>query len=153
VGEYWKDSLDDLDAYLTEFGQQFSVFDTPLHYNFKKAGDEGASYDIRQIFDGTVVQKRPIDAVTLVDNHDTQVGQALESCVPAWFKPLAYSLILLRPDGYPYVCSRQNIPTDAFIQLRILGGFVRLRRSRRQRTASCQPTCRYCEGPKAFRIW
>lgn len=52
--------------------------------------------------------------MTLVDNvsaffsaadaqHDTQVGQSLENWVPAWFKPLAYSLILLRPDGYPSV--------------------------------------------------
>jgi alpha-amylase len=101
VGEYWKDSIDDLDTYLAQFGTQFSVFDTPLHYNFKRAGEAGNSYDMRQIFDNTVVQRRPIDAVTLVDNHDTQVGQALESCVPSWFKPLAYSLILLRPDGYP----------------------------------------------------
>ncbi|KAG8818876.1 hypothetical protein FRC17_010675 [Serendipita sp. 399] len=103
VGEYWKDSLDDLDTYLSQFGSQFSVFDSPLHYNFKRAGDAGESFDLRQIFDGTVVQKRPIDAVTLVDNHDTQVGQALESCVPSWFKPIAYALILLRPDGYPCV--------------------------------------------------
>ncbi|CAG7850656.1 Alpha-amylase {ECO:0000269/PubMed:11997021, ECO:0000269/PubMed:12915728, ECO:0000269/PubMed:14632998}; AltName: Full=1,4-alpha-D-glucan glucanohydrolase; AltName: Full=BLA; Flags: Precursor [Serendipita indica DSM 11827] len=103
VGEYWKDSIDDLDTYLSELGTQFSVFDTPLHYNFKKAGEQGSSYDMRQIFDGTVVQKRPIDAVTLVDNHDTQVGQSLESCVPSWFKPLAYALILYRPDGYPCV--------------------------------------------------
>jgi len=119
VGEYWKDSVDDLDSYLSQFGTQFSVFDTPLHYNFKQAGEAGDSYDLRKIFDNTVLQKRyavivsiahavvtdfirPIDAVTLVDNHDTQVGQALESCVPSWFKPLAYSLILLRPDGYPY---------------------------------------------------
>lgn len=37
-----------------------------------QAGEAGASYDLRKIFDGTVVQARPIDAVTLVDNHDTQ---------------------------------------------------------------------------------
>lgn len=30
-------------------------------------------------------------------------GQALESCVPEWFKPLAYSLILLRKDGTPCI--------------------------------------------------
>lgn len=35
--------------------------------------------------------------------HDTQVGQSLESCVASWFKPLAYALILLRVDGYPLV--------------------------------------------------
>nr|AOC97452.1 alpha-amylase [Flammulina velutipes] len=103
VGEFWKDSLEDLDAYLDSLGTQFSVFDTPLHYNFKEAGDRAESYDMRAIWDGTVVQKRPIDAVTLVDNHDTQVGQALESWVSPAFKPLAYALILLRPAGYPCV--------------------------------------------------
>lgn len=50
-----------------------------------------------------VVQNRPIDAVTLVDNHDTQIGQSLESWVNPQFKPLAYALILLRPEGYPCV--------------------------------------------------
>ncbi|KAJ7598458.1 alpha-amylase [Mycena floridula] len=103
VGEFWKDSLESLEKYLNSLGTQFSVFDAPLHYNFKEAGDRGKDYDIRAIWDGTVVQKRPIDAVTLVDNHDTQVGQSLESWVSPVFKPLAYSLILLRPDGYPCV--------------------------------------------------
>ena len=39
--------------------------------------------------------------MTIVSNHDTQPLQALESVVEAWFKPLAYALILLRRDGYP----------------------------------------------------
>ncbi|ESK92575.1 glucan -alpha-maltohexaosidase precursor [Moniliophthora roreri MCA 2997] len=103
VGEFWKDSLEDLEAYLGSLGTQFSVFDAPLHYNFKEAGDRANGYDLRAIWDGTVVQKRPIDAVTLVDNHDTQIGQALESWVSPVFKPLAYAMILLRPDGYPCV--------------------------------------------------
>ena len=42
-------------------------------------------------------------AVTLVDNHDSQPLQALESPIESWFKPLAYALILLREDGYPCV--------------------------------------------------
>ncbi|KIY63156.1 glycoside hydrolase family 13 protein [Cylindrobasidium torrendii FP15055 ss-10] len=103
VGEFWKDSLEDLESYLGSLETQFSVFDAPLHYNFKEAGEAKENFDMRAIWDGTVVQKRPIDAVTLVDNHDTQVGQALESWVSSGFKPLAYSLILLRPDGYPCV--------------------------------------------------
>jgi alpha-amylase len=43
--------------------------------------------------------------------------------VPAWFKPLAYSLILLRPDGYPcvffgdmYGCEGEN-PQEGVAQL------------------------------------
>jgi alpha-amylase len=104
VGEFWKDSLDSCLNYLGKFGdEQFSLFDAPLHYNFKEAGDGGADYDLRKVFDGTIVQARPIDAVTLVENHDTQRGQALESSVSPQFKPLAYALILLRQDGYPCV--------------------------------------------------
>lgn len=55
---------------------------------------------MRRIFEGTLTDVRPEYAVTFVDNHDTQPGQALESFVQAWFKPLAYALILLRDDGY-----------------------------------------------------
>jgi len=40
---------------------------------------------------------------TLVMNHDTQPGQALEAPIEGWFKPLGYSLILLREQGYPCV--------------------------------------------------
>lgn len=36
-------------------------------------------------------------------NHDTQPYQALEAPIADWFKPLAYSLILLRDSGYPCV--------------------------------------------------
>ncbi|KAG8973215.1 hypothetical protein FRC05_009077, partial [Tulasnella sp. 425] len=63
VGEFWKDSLDSLNAYLDRLGQQFSVFDTPLHYNFKKASDWGENYDLRKIWDGSLVSNRPVDAV------------------------------------------------------------------------------------------
>lgn len=38
-----------------------------------------------------------------MDNHDSQPGEALESWVQDWFKPLAYAIILLRADGYPCV--------------------------------------------------
>jgi len=131
VGEFWKDSIEDLDAYLSALGTQFSCFDTPLHYNFKQAGDQGVDYDLRKIFDGTLVQKRPIDAVSLVDNHDTQVGQSLESWVSPVFKPLAYAMILMRPDGYPcvfwgdlYGCDGDN-PQPAMTQL---GDFIRARK-------------------------
>ncbi|KAF8320734.1 putative alpha-amylase [Clavulina sp. PMI_390] len=123
VGEFWKNDLGELDEYLSTLGTQFSLFDTPLHYNFKQAGDQGADFNLTQIFDNTIVQKRPIDAVTLVDNHDTQVGQSLESWVNPMFKPIAYSLILLRPDGYPcvfwgdlYGCAGDN-PQEPVSQL------------------------------------
>lgn len=101
VGEFWKDSVDSLVAYVEGLGTQFSCFDSCLQANFKEAGEAKENYDLRKIFDNTLVQRRPIDAVTLVDNHDTQVGQSLERWVSSGFKPLAYALILLRVDGYP----------------------------------------------------
>jgi alpha-amylase len=36
-------------------------------------------------------------------NHDTQPGQTVATHIEGYFKPLAYSLILLRPDGYPSI--------------------------------------------------
>jgi hypothetical protein len=68
VGEFWKDDMDTINKYLDSMGTQFSVFDAPLHYNFKQAGEAGSDFDLTKIFEGTVVQHRPIDAVTLVDN-------------------------------------------------------------------------------------
>ena len=38
-----------------------------------------------------------------MDNHDSEPGQALESFIENWFKPLAYALILLRKGGLPCV--------------------------------------------------
>ena len=41
----------------------------------------------------------PTKAVTFVENHDTQEGQALQSAVLNWFKPSAYAVTLLRNEG------------------------------------------------------
>ena len=80
-----------------------SLFDVPLHYNFYRASISNGEYDMSKIFEDTLVASNPMKAVTFVDNHDTEPGQALESWVLDWFKPLAYSLILLRRDGFPCV--------------------------------------------------
>jgi alpha-amylase len=76
-------------------------FDVPLHFRFHEASKKGRDFDLSKIFDGTLVQANPLLAVTFVDNHDSQPGQALESWIDDWFKPLAYALILLREHGYP----------------------------------------------------
>jgi len=103
VGEYWNADLQALKDYLQASAYEFSLFDVPLHYKFCQAATSNGSFDLRTIFDNTLTQHNPIRSVTFVDNHDTQPGQSLESFVPAWFKPLAYALILLRQDGYPCV--------------------------------------------------
>jgi alpha-amylase len=65
-----------------------SLFDAPLHYNFHVASTSGSDYDLRQIFDNTLVQQQPALAVTLVENHDSQPLESLESIVEPWFEPL-----------------------------------------------------------------
>ena len=101
VGEYWSGNIEALHHFVDVTGGDIALFDAPLHYNFHKASKSGDSYDMRQIFDNTLVKQQPTLAVTLVDNHDSQPLQALESLVEGWFKPLAYALILLRREGYP----------------------------------------------------
>ncbi len=103
VGEYWSQNINELHGFLARTQGKVSLFDVPLHYNFHRASRAGRNFDLRQILDGTLVQQQPALAVTFVENHDTQPLQALESCVEPWFKPLAYSLILLRQAGYPCV--------------------------------------------------
>jgi len=103
VGEYWYAGLDALIWYLEAVGGRMAVFDVPLHYNFHNASRLGSRYDLRYLLYGTLMQARPSQAVTFVENHDSQPLQALESCVDPWFKPLAYAFILLRAEGYPCV--------------------------------------------------
>lgn len=103
VGEYWTSDLGTLLWYLDAVGHRMALFDVPLHYKLHVASRSGGHYDMRRLLAGTLVATRPVQAVTFVDNHDSQPLEALESVVEPWFKPLAYALILLRRDGYPCV--------------------------------------------------
>lgn len=104
-GEYWLGDLGAVLHYLDETDHQMDLFDVPLHFNFFTCANDLEGYDLRKIFDNTLVQSRPLHAITFVDNHDTEPGQSLESWIPQHFKPMAYALILLRKDGYPCVFS------------------------------------------------
>ena len=75
----------------------------PLHFHFEEASKSMGNYDMRKIFDNTIVKDFPEQAVTFVDNHDSQPGQGLDSWVDGWFKEIAYALILFRKDGYPCI--------------------------------------------------
>ena len=104
VGEYWAPyDLQSMLDYLDATGNRMSLFDAPLQANFFRASKENADYNLATILDGSLVQVRPDLAVTLVENHDTQPLQSLEQTVEGWFRPLAYSLILFRQDGYPSI--------------------------------------------------
>lgn len=103
VGEYWHANVDVLLEYLKNTNYVMSLFDVPLHFNLYEASRSNGDFDMRNIFKGTLVEHYSIKAVTFVDNHDTQLGSSLQSWVESWFKPIAYSLILLRIEGYPCI--------------------------------------------------
>ena len=103
VGEYWSYEVEALNNFIAVTEGKVDLFDAPLHYNFHVASQAGEDYDLSKIFENTLVQVQPTLAVTLVDNHDSQPLQSLESIVEDWFKPLAYALILLRREGYPCI--------------------------------------------------
>jgi alpha-amylase len=101
VGEYWSYEVGPLQKYMHETDGALRLFDVPLHFKLHQASKAGNGFDMRQIFDGTLVKDSPLMAVTFVDNHDSQPGQSLQSWVEDWFKPMAYALVLLREHGYP----------------------------------------------------
>lgn len=103
VAEYWHADLRRLLRYLDQVENCMSLFDVPLHFNFYNASNQGGTYDMRYLLDNTLVEHRGANAVTFVDNHDTQPGQALCSFVQSWFKPLAYACILFRKEGLPCI--------------------------------------------------
>ncbi len=103
VGEYWSKDLNSLKNYITMTNSTIPLFDVPLHYNLFQASVSNGNYNMAKILDNTLVKEMPSLAVTFVDNHDTEPGQALYSFVQDWFKPLAYSIILLRKQGLPCI--------------------------------------------------
>ena len=101
VGDYWHWDVNQLLDYIRACDGEISLFDVPLHFNLHNCSKANGAYDLRTIFDGTLVAVNPLKAVTFVDNHESQPGQLFDSWVDDWFKPMAYALILLRQDGYP----------------------------------------------------
>lgn len=103
LGEYWIDNLDTNNNFLSETEYDIEIFDVSLHYKLYEASQKGNEFDLRTIFDDTLVKNNPLNCITFVDNHDSQPGESLYSFVEPWFKEIAYGLILLRKDGYPCI--------------------------------------------------
>jgi alpha-amylase len=102
VGEFWSANVQEMLKYLEAMEHKYSLYDSPLVYNFAKIST-GEKADLRKVFDDSLVQARPDRAVTVVMNHDTQPGQTMATKIEGFFKPLAYALILLREQGYPCI--------------------------------------------------
>lgn len=64
----------------------------------------------------------------MIHNH----GQALQSFVESWFKPCAYSIILLRNEGYPCIFYGDfyGIPHNQIEAMKSLKALIRLRKER-----------------------
>lgn len=101
VGEYWDQNYTNLNSYLDSQDYKLDLFDVGLHHQLEKASKMGQDFDLTHLFDQTLIKNNPMQAVTFVDNHDSQPNQSLESFVEPWFKPIAYGVILLRKEGYP----------------------------------------------------
>ncbi|MBR3152427.1 MAG: alpha-amylase [Clostridia bacterium] len=132
VGEYWNGDLGEIQRYLYETNYTISLFDVPLHFNFYNASNSNGEYNMAEILDNTLVKSNPDLAVTFVDNHDTQPGQALESWVQGWFKEIAYAIILLRKEGYPCVFygDYNGIKHDKFDKMENIDTLMILRRDK-----------------------
>ncbi|KAH9944815.1 alpha amylase [Amylocystis lapponica] len=126
VAEYWSGNIKLFKPYIRAFEGLVAFFDAPLHYNFHEASKLGPRYDLRRIFDNTVLGLRPGDAVTFVDNHDTQVGQSLQSWIGPAFKLQAYALILLRGEGHPCVFYGDLYPNKECYDAYVARGLERL---------------------------
>ncbi|WP_028274342.1 alpha-amylase [Atopococcus tabaci] len=103
VAEYWDQEYGELNEYMQDQDYALTLMDVGFHYALSEASKAGADYDLTQLFDDTLYKKKAANAVTFVDNHDSQPGQSLESFVEPWFKPQAYGIILLSKNGYPCV--------------------------------------------------
>ena len=100
VGEYFTGNVATLRWFIEQTGRRMTLFDFPLHFNMRSASRGGGGFDMRQIFDGTLVAQDPEMAITFVDNHDTFHVGGGEPVAEA-FRGQAYALILLRADGVP----------------------------------------------------
>ena len=114
VGEYWAFGSAELCDYQGD-KPVMSLFDVPLHFAFYRASVDREHIDFAHMLDDAYVSVDPVHAVTFVDNHDTQPNQSLASTVEHWFKPVAYTMILLREAGYPCVffADLYGLPNDA----------------------------------------
>lgn len=131
VGEYWSPDLSKLQAYISQTEGKMSLFDVPLHFKFYQISRSNASFDMAKLFENTLTETDSWHAVTFVDNHDTQQGQALETFVMDWFKPLAYGIILLQEKGIPCVFygDYYGIPRYQTAPVKQLPELMRLRAS------------------------
>ena len=103
VAEYAIDDVEAICDFVRDTEGLIHAFDFPLHFRFAAAAREGEGYDLRQLFEDTMIRECPALAVTFVDNHDSDPAQGGDHFVGGAFKGSAYASILLRGGGFPCV--------------------------------------------------
>lgn len=129
VGDYWSSDCTKLLNYIAQTDELVSIFDVPLHFHMLEAATSDGKYDMGSLYNDTVSQKKPELAITFVDDHDTQPGQPLSSYIPPWFKPIAYTLILLRAVGIPCIFygAYYGVPTEGVSPVCSIEKLVKIR--------------------------
>ncbi|MCR5451456.1 MAG: alpha-amylase [Lachnospiraceae bacterium] len=131
VGEYWNPGIDKLLRYIELTNGEMSLFDVPLHFHFNQISNANSGYPMSLLLRDTLAERDPMHAVTFVENHDTQPGQALESPVAPWLKPIAYAIILLQERGLPCVFygDYYGIPHSGLAPVKELKTLLKLRQT------------------------
>jgi len=70
VGEFWVGDPGVMSKWLEDMDHKFAFYDAPLLNNFSNISKTEKG-DLRQVFDNSLVQQQPVNAVTVVTNHDT----------------------------------------------------------------------------------
>jgi alpha-amylase len=84
-------------------GGRTSMFDVPLHYVFSAMSNGNGAWDMRGLKFAGLTEQRGAQAVSFVDNHDTDNAMGPLTSPIANLKMLAYAYILTRDKGYPCV--------------------------------------------------
>ena len=98
VGEYWDDSVSDLEYWIgTMMQARASAFDFPLRDMLKQMCNNPSNFNMASLDHAGLAGQDPFHAVTFVENHDTDRSDPIVQN-----KALAYAYILTS-EGYPCV--------------------------------------------------
>lgn len=75
VGEFWTGNKQDLIDWVNEMERKFSLYDSPLLNNFSNISKQ-ESADLRKVFDDTLVQDMPVNAVVSIILQPIESQQA-----------------------------------------------------------------------------
>lgn len=101
IGEYYDGNPDTLNWYVWDSGLhgRSMVFDFALHFKLQYMCNNTSRWDMRQLQNAGLNRRSPLNAVTFVENPDTDTDGF---ATVIWNKILAY-LYILTAEGYPCI--------------------------------------------------